>query len=74
MVWYFVKQQVADKHPKLNHKWTGLYQISQFLNEICLELESIADPSIRVITTVHYVTAYQELTHCTTPLSVQISW
>ena len=27
--------------------------------EICLELASIADPSIRIITTVHYVTTYR---------------
>lgn len=58
IVWYLRKRQVADKPPNLTQKWTGLYRVSQVFNKICLELTAVSDPSIKMITTVHYVTAY----------------
>ena len=56
IVWYFVKRQVVDKPPKLTQKLPALYRVSLVLNEICLELTSIPDLSIRMITRVHSVT------------------
>ena len=59
IVWYFAKQQVSDKPPKLTQKWTALYRVSQVFNEICLELTAVTDPRDIVRTTIHYVTAYK---------------
>ena len=50
---------VADKPQKLTQKWTGLYRVSQVFNKICLELTAVADPSIQMRTTIHYVTVYK---------------
>ena len=57
IIWYFVKRQVADKPHQLTQKCTGFYQVSKVFNEICLELSALADPSIKIKTTIHFVTA-----------------
>ena len=59
IVWYFVKQLVAEKPPKLTQKWSDLYRVSQVFNKICLELTAVADHSIQMRTTIHYVTSYK---------------
>ena len=59
IVWHYAKRQVADKPPKLTQRWAGLYRVTQVLNEICLEITAVSDPSIKITTTVHYVQTYK---------------
>ena len=59
IVWHYAKRQVADKPPKLTQRWNGLYRVTQVLNEICLEITAVSDPSIKITTTVHYVQIYK---------------
>jgi hypothetical protein len=58
LVYHWTKHQVPGKPDKITNRWTGLFQVVEVLNNICVKIDSIHKPGRPVLTTIHHLHKY----------------
>ena len=59
LVYHWTKRQVPGKPDKITNRWTGLFQVVEVLNNICVKIDSIHKPGQPVLTTIHHLHKYE---------------
>ena len=58
LVYHWTKRQVPGKPDKITNRWTGLFVVTEVLNNICVKIDSIHQPGRPVLTTIHHLQKY----------------
>ena len=58
LVYQWTKRQVPGKPDKITNRWTGLFVVTEVLNNICVKIDSIHQPGRPVLTTIHHLQKY----------------
>ena len=55
LVQHWTKCQILGKPEKITNRWTGLFQVVEVLNAICVKIDSIHNPGRPMLTTIHHI-------------------
>ena len=58
LVQHWTKRQIPGKPEKITNCWTGLFQVVEVLNPICVKIDSIHNPGRPMLTTIHHLQKY----------------